>query len=99
MALDCRCLIVLFAMPQAVELSTWTGVGGCGCPISSKAVRNAVASFMLVNSPAVSASAADETTTLMTPVGVKMGALMKLSVLFPKKKYPPVRLRALGSVR
>ena len=99
MALDRRCLIVLLAMPQAVELSTWTGVGGCGCPISSKAVRKAVAFFMLVIKPAVSASAADETTTLITPVGVKIGALMKLSLLFPKKKYPPVLLRALGSVR
>jgi len=76
MALERRCLMVRFAIPHAVELSTWMGVAGCGCPISSKAVRSAVPSFMFVNNPAVSASAADETTTLITPVGVSKGPLI-----------------------
>ena len=40
-ALERRCLIVSLAMPHAVELSTCMGVAGCGCPISSKAVRSA----------------------------------------------------------
>ena len=71
------------AIPQAVELSTWMGVGGCGCPISCRVVHRMVASFMLVKRPAVSASAAEEITTLITPVGVRMGPLRKLSVLFP----------------
>ena len=75
MALERRCLIVRFAIPHAVELLTWMGVAGCGCPISSKAVRSAVPSFMLVNKPAVLASAAEDTTTLITPVGVSNGLL------------------------
>ena len=86
MALDRRCLMVLLAIPAAVELSTWTGVGGCGWPISSSIVRSAVASFMFVKSPAVSDSAAEETTTLMTPVGVRMGPLVKSLLEFPIKK-------------
>ena len=38
-ALDLRCLIVPVAIPNAVELSTWTVVGGWGCPISSSMIR------------------------------------------------------------
>ena len=75
MALERRCFMVLLAIPHAVELSTWMGVAGCGWPISSKAVRSAVPSFIFVNKPAVSASAAEETTTLITPVGVSSGPL------------------------
>ena len=71
-----RCILMLsFAMPQAVELSTKMGVAGCGCPISCSMVRRMTASFMLVNRPPVSASAAEETTTFITPVGVRIGPL------------------------
>ena len=43
-----------------------------------------VASFMFVKRPVVSASAADETTTLITPVGVKMGPFGCVMVVFPR---------------
>ena len=82
-ALERWILMLSLAIPHAVELSTWMGVGGCGYPISSRVVRSMAASFMLVKSPAVSASAADETTTLMTPVGVRMGPLMNVGLLVP----------------
>ena len=85
MALDRRCLMVLLAIPAAVELSTWTGVGGCGWPIFSSMVRRAVASFMLVKRPAVLDLTAEE--TAMTPVGVKMGPFMNLLSDFLMKKY------------
>ena len=98
-AFDRLCLIVLLARPHAVLLSTCIGVAGCGWPISSRAVRSAVASFMLENNPAVSASAADEHTTLMTPVGVRIGPLIVSLFALPKKKYPPSLLFAIGSVR
>ena len=87
------------AMPHAVELSTWMGVGGWGCPISWRVVRRMVASFMLVNKPAVSASDAEDTTTFITPVGVRMGPLTNVSFLLPRKKYPPALLRTFGSER
>ena len=41
-ALDLCCLILSLQKP--LELSTCTGVGGCGCPISSNAVRIGTAS-------------------------------------------------------
>jgi hypothetical protein len=34
------CLIVPLLYPVAVVLSVCSGVGGCGCPISSNVVRN-----------------------------------------------------------
>ena len=40
-----RCFLTeSFAMPAAVLLSTWMGVGGCGCPISARA-RQIMADF------------------------------------------------------
>ena len=69
-----RCSFMLsLAIPHAVELSTWTGVAGWGYPISSNVVQRIAASFIFVNNPAVSASEADETTTRMTPVGMRIG--------------------------
>ena len=41
------CLMVPFAKPSAVELSTRIGVGGCGCPSSWRVVRIGMASWLL----------------------------------------------------
>ena len=41
------CLIVPFAKPSAVELSTRIGVGGCRCPSSWRVVRISTASWPL----------------------------------------------------
>ena len=73
-----------FVMPAAVELLTWMGVGGCGWPILWRVVRRIRASFMLVKRPAVSALAAEETTTLITPVGFKIEPLHELLFLLPR---------------
>jgi hypothetical protein len=45
---------------MAVVLSVRSGVGGCGCPISSKTVRKIVASFAFRNTDRVSDYAADD---------------------------------------
>ena len=79
-AFDRWILILSFVIPQAVELSTCTGVGGCLYPISSSVVRSILVSFMLLNRPPVSASAADETMALITPVGVSMGVDRKTNI-------------------
>ena len=42
------CLMVLLAKPSAVELSTWIGVAGCGCPSSQSMVRISTASWPLM---------------------------------------------------
>ena len=52
----------LFAMPMAVELSQWIGVGGWGCPISSSVSLNIEACLQLRNRAPSSASAAEVTT-------------------------------------
>ena len=53
---------VLFAMPTAVELSQCTGVGGCGCPISSRVSRNITACLQLRKRAPSLALAAEATT-------------------------------------
>ncbi len=55
-------LMVVFAMPTAVELSPWIGVGGWGCPISSRVSLNIVACLQLRNRAPSSALAAEATT-------------------------------------
>ena len=76
-AFDQRCLIVLFTKPMAVDLSTCIGVGGCGCPISSRAIQRGAAYFAVKNTALTSASIAELMTlfiifasTWITPLGV-----------------------------
>jgi hypothetical protein len=57
--LDLCCFSVMFVNPTAMELSTWTGVGGCSCPISFNVLRRATAILVLLNIAPHSASAAD----------------------------------------
>ena len=49
MAQDLLALIVSFASPTAVELSTVIGVGGCGHCMSSNAMHWITPSFILVS--------------------------------------------------
>ena len=51
--------MVLFAMPTAVVLSMWMGVGGGGCPSSCNMIRMTSASLALRNKAPSSASAAE----------------------------------------
>ena len=55
-ALDHFCLTKSVAMPIMVLLSVTMGVGGCGCPISSRAMQIGVASLPLRNNAANSNS-------------------------------------------
>jgi GTPase len=59
------CLMLSLAIPHAVELSVWTGVAGCGYPISSKVVRRMVALLQFSNRAPISASDADDSTGFM----------------------------------
>ena len=107
-AFDRQCLIVLFTKPMAVELSTCIGVGGCGCPISSRAIRRGTASFAVKNMAPTSASIAELMTlfiifasTWITPLGVGgyAGASLGFLGLLLRKKMALARLRALVSER
>ena len=104
-ALDLRCLIVLVAMPNAVELSTWTGVGGWECPIYSSVMRMGTASWQFKNKAPNYASAADAMMlrsifhtmyTMPLSVGSKLAGSCGDRGLLLKKCMPPALLRALG---
>jgi hypothetical protein len=58
--LDLCCFSRLFANPTAMELSTWTGVGGCSCPISFNVFHSATVVLVLLNMAPHSASAAED---------------------------------------
>ena len=57
--------ILLVTTPCAVVLYVYIDVGGCVCPISSRAWRAGMASLQLMKSAPSSASAADDMTALM----------------------------------
>ena len=59
------CCIVEFMMPSLVELSILTGVGGCGCPISSSVMLRETAALQLTKMVAHLASEAADITFLM----------------------------------
>ena len=63
---ECCFLMVSFAMPTAVSLSQWMGVGGWGCPISAKVSLNTLPSLILKKSSPNSASAADDAMSFRT---------------------------------
>ncbi len=99
-----RCfLTVLFAIDTAVLLSQCTGVVSWGWPSSSSMRCKMVASWQLLKRAPSSASAAEATTNLLIPAITWMGPLScmgrPLTGSLPRKKIPPIRLRALGSER
>ena len=105
-ALDALCLMVLLEKPTAVVLSIWMGVGGCGCPISSKHTRIGKISLAHRNPAPISASAADPITHLIILQITCMGPLIGTSAngaggagLSLRKKCAPARLLALGAER
>ena len=57
--------IVSLTTPSAIELSVCSGVGGCGCPISSRIMRMYTASRAIMYRPANSASVADDMMSLI----------------------------------
>ena len=107
-AFDRFCLIVSFTNPTAVVLSTCMGVGGWGCPISSRVVRIGKTSLDFIKLAHISASAAEEMKVLtrchrvwMAPllVGRVGGLLPFLTSWLARKKWPPAWIRARSSQR
>ena len=64
-AFELLCLIAFFANTTAVVLSTCMGVGGWGCPSSSRVVRIGKASLAFRKVAPISASAAEDMKVLM----------------------------------
>ena len=58
-------MMVLFANPNDVVLSTCMGVGGWGCPSSSRVVRIGKAPLAFRNVASILASAAEDMAVLM----------------------------------
>ena len=104
MALDFCRLIMLLIMPTTVILSMKIGVvGGCGCPSSLRVSRRIFASFALRKMAPSSDAAADEATNFKISRSVCMAPFNTIG-LPPignksKKKYPPSRMRDLGTVK
>ena len=64
-AFDSFYLIVLFANPTDVVLSTCMEVGGFGCPISSRVVRIGESSLVFRKVVPISTSAAEDMKVMM----------------------------------
>ena len=83
-----------------MELSTKTGVGGCGCPSSSRVVGRGVASLVLWKRAPNSASAAEERTIFIMAARLRTVPLsMSGSVLLPRYRLPPWQLCAPTALR
>jgi hypothetical protein len=78
-------------IPSAVLLSIINFVAGCLCPISSNATLSGSDARALMNSAAISASDADQTTFLIIFAMIKMEPFINLPSLLPRKKKPPAR--------
>jgi hypothetical protein len=100
-AFDRFCLIVLFKISNAVELSVRRCVGGCVCPSSVSVTLSGAPLWTLLKHAPTSDSAAEATTFLITAATLRIDPFsVSCSVdLFPKKNRPPSRLRALETER
>ena len=99
---DHFCWIVLFETPHVIELSVLTGIGGCGCPISSRVFRWTALSLQFTKRAPASASEAVNITFLskweiVIIAPLSMGRLV--DGLFPRVKCPPTRIHVFGSDR
>ena len=75
-AFDCFCLILLFVNPTTVVFSTCMGVGGWGCPSSSRVVRIGKAYLEFRKVAPILASAAEDMPVLMIWHRVWMAPLL-----------------------
>ena len=90
----------LFTTPSAIELSVWSGVGDCLCPISLRMMRMYTASRATMYSAAKSASVAEDMTCLMICAMLSTAPLLwGTEESAERKKFPPALLRAFGSLR
>ncbi len=90
-------------MPTEVVLSTWIGVGGCGCPNSASIKRMTFAFCELRKRAPNSASAADATTSFKIAQVMRMFPFSWMGLLscgkLPRKKLPPALLWPWEAVR
>ncbi len=88
-------------MPTAAELLQCMGVGGCGCPISSRMSGNITACLQLKKRAPSSASVAKETTKRKITHGVKNAPFNLMdfvgSAFHPMKKWPYAQLCVVAS--
>ena len=107
-AFDHFFLMVSMAKPLAVELSTWIGVAGCGCPSLRSKVRIGTASWPLMYAEPISVSAAESIPfdiicemEWMGPLkrGRLTGGVVMSGCLSERKMCPPAQLRACGLER
>ena len=102
-ALDIFCFSVPLTMMFAAVFSIATGVGGCGCPISARAILMDVTLWNFSNNPPNYDSVADYTPFIImlhsTCTGMFSGGIACIGGLDfgPRKKYPPALLRDSGS--
>ena len=84
----------------AAELSVWSGVGGCGCPISISVFLMGTALRAFMYMAPISASAADDMTALIICATVWTAPLLwGNSVSAAMKKCPPALLLAFDSLK
>ena len=85
--------MLLVTKPYAVVLSFCTDFCGFVCPISSRAWRSGVHYLQLMKSAPISASAADDMTTLMILAIINTDPLLGgIAVLFDMNICPPALL-------
>ena len=92
--------MLLLMYPSAVVLSSCTGVGGCGWPISHSVTRIGTASLALMKAADTSASTAEVTTDEMIFAMLRTAPLLGgTGMSLESTKWPPALLRAFDSVR
>ena len=92
--------VLLLHTPCAVELSVWMGVFPCGWTISIRVLQAGMDSLALRKIAPISASAALDMTVLMRfAVLITAPLFAGIGTSLAKKKCPPARLRALGSLK
>jgi hypothetical protein len=98
---DRFCLIVSFKIPNAVELSVHRAFGGCVWSSSVSVTLSGAPLWALWKHAPTYDSAAEATMFLITAATLIMDpfSVSCSGDLFPKKKRPPRRLRALETER
>ena len=92
--------ILLLMTPSAVELSVWTGIIECLCPISFSIILMYTAYRAMMYRAPILASAADAITFFMICAMARIAPLLAgCSTFSERKKWPPARLLELVFLR
>jgi hypothetical protein len=98
---DLFCLMVSFKIPNAVELSVWSGVAGWMYPNSVSVSLSGAPLWAFWKHAPTSDPAAEATTLFMTDAKLRIEPFMVSYCrgLSPQKNNPPGRLRAFQTER